>query len=58
MVNRNTGFTPNFLQLEREVQMPADVMFGMLTTGQQTRGGIRRGRCECLGGAEASENVL
>ena len=29
MVNRNTGFTPNFLQLGREIHMPADVMFAV-----------------------------
>ena len=30
MVNRKTGFTPNFLQLGREIHMPADVMFAVL----------------------------
>ena len=29
MVNRNTGFTPNFLQLGREINLPADVMLGL-----------------------------
>ena len=29
MVNRNTGFTPNFLQLGREINQPADVMLGL-----------------------------
>ena len=29
MVNQNTGFTPNFLQLGREIHMPADVMFAV-----------------------------
>ena len=28
-VNRNTGFTPNMLQLGREVNMPADVLLGL-----------------------------
>ena len=28
MVNRNTGFTPNMLQLGREINMPADVLLG------------------------------
>ena len=29
MVNRNTGFTPNLLQLGREINLPADVMLGL-----------------------------
>ena len=29
MVNRNTGFTANFLQLDREINLPADVMLGL-----------------------------
>ena len=29
MVNRNTGFTPNFLQLGWEINLPADVMLGL-----------------------------
>ena len=29
MVNRNTGFTPNFLQLGQEINLPADVMLGL-----------------------------
>ena len=28
-VNRHTGFTPNFLRLGQEVNMPADIMFGL-----------------------------
>ena len=29
MVKRNTGFTPNFLQLGREINLPMDVMLGL-----------------------------
>ena len=28
-VNRSTGFTPNMLQLGREVNMPADILLGL-----------------------------
>lgn len=28
-VNRNTGFTPNMMQLGREVQLPVDILFGL-----------------------------
>ena len=72
MVNRNTGFTPNFLQLGREVHMPADVMFGMPVEmeGDKEPADYARQlvdklgvayaevRANLRGGAEASENVL
>ena len=37
-VNRNTGFTPNMLQLGREVTLPLDILFGLSQTKEEEKG--------------------